>query len=359
MKQGRSITDLAAEIQRQAATKVDMVAPTGAINLFVPEGTKDVRMSFRNGDPVPGGYEIAPLAHRQMGERLGIPAKYYEKMLSSAPDLLVSNVRRWFDDEPEKRLVRVLDGRVRAFLSDRYQRIDNIHVAETALPALMGVPGVEIVSCEVTPHKLYIKAVTHAVRAEVRSKRVGDIVEAGVIISNSEVGLGAVNVNPFFNFLACLNGMIRAKAGMRSAHVGTKLDGDDDLALLLADDTKAILDRGVMLKVRDVIAAAMDEVRFKEAIEVLQGTTAQKLRGDPAEAVVVLANEFVLNDVQRVSVLRHLIEGADLSRYGLIQAVTATAENQEDYDEATRLEALGGRLLDLPAQQWEKIAEAA
>ena len=42
-----------------------------------------------------------------------------------------------------------------------------------AIPILAGTPGIEIVSSEITERKLYIKAVTHAVRAEVKSRRVG------------------------------------------------------------------------------------------------------------------------------------------------------------------------------------------
>ena len=40
--------------------------------------------------------------------------------------------------------------------------------------------------------------------------------------------------------------------------------------------------------------------------------------------------------------LRHLIEGGDLSAYGLVNAVTHFAQDVDDYDRATEFEALGG-----------------
>lgn len=48
--------------------------------------------------------DIADTAHRQIGTRLGIPAKYYGKMLTEHPDLLVTNVNAWFEREPTERM---------------------------------------------------------------------------------------------------------------------------------------------------------------------------------------------------------------------------------------------------------------
>jgi hypothetical protein len=337
MKTGKTLSQLAAEIERQAAAKVDYVADTR--NLEMINTAEGAQLAMQNGTL--HTMQVGPLAHRQIGERLGIPAKYYDRMLADAPDLLMSNVNNWFKQEPEKRLIRTLDGRARAFLSDRYQRIDNHHVAEIALPALLNVDGLEIMSAEITESRLYIKAVTHSITGKVESRRVGDLVEAGVMISNSEVGLGAVNVMPFFNFLVCTNGMVRNKEGMRSAH------------------TRAVLDRGVLLKVRDAIAAAMNEVNFNEAIQLMNAATTQQINGDPVKAIEVLSNDFGIDKGERTGILRHLIEGGDLSRYGLMNAVTRTAADLESYDRATEFETLGGRILDLPAANWSRIAEAA
>jgi hypothetical protein len=91
----------------------------------------------------------------------------------------------------------------------------------------------------------------------------------------------------------------------------------------------------------------------------MQQQTQQVVRGDPAKAIEVLADDFGMSDGERSSVLRHLIEGGDLSRYGLMNAVTRTAEDLESYDRATEFETMGGRVLDLPKAQWERVAEAA
>ena len=66
-----------------------------------------------------------------------------------------------------------------------------------------------------------------------------------------------------------------------------------------------------------------------------------------------------MNDSERAGVLRHLIAEADLSGYGLVNAVTHYSQEVEDYDRATEFEALGGRLIELPAAEWKGLAEAA
>ena len=59
------------------------------------------------------------VAHRQIAARLEIPAKYYDRMRTEAPQMLAKNVNHWLHAQPETRMIRTLDGNVRAFLSDR------------------------------------------------------------------------------------------------------------------------------------------------------------------------------------------------------------------------------------------------
>ena len=77
---------------------------------------------------------------------------------------------------------------------------------------------------------------------------------------------------------------------MRSSHIGTKFDGDENLAELLADDTRAVLDRGVLLKVRDVIAASLSQTRFDEALAKMQSQTSQLIVGGQLQVVLGVAS---------------------------------------------------------------------
>ena len=357
MKQGKTLIELATEIERQSQTKRDMVADTRKLELvpiFDTTGNRAV-MEVKNGSVE--RFPIQPLAHKQIAERTGIPSKYYERMLANEPQLLATNVNTWFLKNPEKRMVRTLDGAMRSFNSDRYQRLDNFEVMSTALPILMNTKGIEVVSAEVTPSRMYIKWVNTSVTGEIKSKRVGDIVQAGGILGNSEVGLGSLFVSPFAHFLACLNGMKR-EGGYRRAHLGKQIE-DSEQVHFLTDETKLAEDHAVLLKVRDFITAATDEASFRGWIDQMQGATTQKIEGDPVSAVEVLSQQFGFAKEEQSSVLRHLIEGADLSRYGLMNAVTRTAADLESYDRASEFEAAGGTILTLPASDWKRIAVAA
>ena len=69
-------------------------------------------------------------------------------------------------------------------------------------------------------------------------------------------------------------------------------------------------------------------------------------------------SQFGLHEDERASVLRHLIEGADLSLWGLSNAITATAQTVASYDRATELESIGGRCFSLTGSEIKEIVTA-
>ena len=253
-------------------------------------------------------------------------------------------------------MVRTLDGKVRAFLSDRYQRIENEEIAQTVLPILLEQEGVQVVSSSITESRMYIKAVFSKVQGEVKR---GDVVQAGVVISNSEVGLGAVKIEPLVYRLVCLNGLIVPDAKFSAHHLGGRVSAGDGVFEMLTDETIKADDRAILLKVRDVVRGSFDQVRFQGTLDAMRNTTEQRMEGNPAEAVKVLAKRHQLNEFEEGGILRHLIEGGDVTKWGLLNAVTRTAQDVESYDRATELESLGGVILNMPANDWKPIAIAA
>ncbi len=359
MRQGKDIVALATELQRRSEAKVDFVAPTKKVHLepeFSEDGTATQKLIVENGED--HRYDLTQHTHRQLGTWAKVPAKYYDRMLAEAPQLLTDNVNHWLAKSDTNRMVRTLDGTARAFLSDRYRRIDNEDIAEQVLPILLDSGNFsEIISTEVTDSRLYIKALFPKVENEIT---VGDAVQAGVVISNSEIGLGSLKVEPMIYRLVCTNGMISQDHGLSRYHVGRKVAGDGDNAFeVFRDETIKADDAALMMKLHDIVKACSDPKVFESIVakmrEATEGARVQK----PVEAVEVLAKSFSLNDGEKGSVLEQLIRGGDYSRYGMLNAVTATANDHESYDRATELESMGGKILDLPRKDWEVIAEAA
>jgi hypothetical protein len=349
MLKGLSLTELAQRIEGLKSDKKDFIADTSGVTMLDGTATGTKPQLAVEGQ---GEFAIQPLAHSQIGARLNIPAKYYDKMLVESPTLLANNVNHWFRANPEKRMIRTIKGSNRAFLSNRYQRIENEEIASVALPILMNIPNVNIVSCEVTEKRMYIQAVSPRVEGEVKK---GDVVQAGVVISNSEVGCGAVSVSPMIYRLVCLNGMVCADGKFRAYHVGRNVE---DNAALWAEDTQKADDRAVLLKVRDMIGAAVDAIHFQKRIEKMSGLTQLRIEGNPAAAVEVLGAKIGATQEETGGILRALIEGGDLSAWGVLNAVTAQAHTAKDYDRSVEFEAAGGNLLELPASQWREVLEA-
>lgn len=113
------------------------------------------------------------------------------------------------------------------------------------------------------------------------------------------------------------------------------------------------------LRVRDVVEMAVSESTLRLVGEKLRRTKEMPLTGDPVAAVEVLAQRQGLTETERAGVLRSLIEGGDLSGFGLVNAVTHFPQQVADYDRATELEALGGRLVECPASDWKSLGVEA
>ena len=193
MKKGITIQEAAKEIMRQSQAKADYLVNAVNLHMETCDGAPALRLLDNSGIDRVEPLDILTTAHRQMGSYLNIPWKYYERMLQDNIDLLAQNVNTWLQQGAEQRMIRTIDGQVRAFLSNRYRRIDNIDIARITLPIIQEMPDAIYESCNLSDDYMYIKVVNPRLTAEVVP---GDIVQAGVVISNSETGQGAVCVQP-------------------------------------------------------------------------------------------------------------------------------------------------------------------
>jgi len=357
VKTGMTLNELAAEVTRQSEVKADYAVDTRRLQME-PFGGGGVAMRILGEGQVDAvePLDVNILAHRQLGTHLKIPAPYYDRMLTSAPDLLAHNVNSWFQREPSRRMVRTLDGTARAFLSDRYRRIDHMEILQAALPIIMEMPDVRVESCEITESRLYIKAINPRLQTEVVT---GDIVQAGIMISNSEVGLGSVTVQPLIFRLVCLNGMVVNDAKTRKNHVGRAGSADENF-LLYSDDTLKADDRAFLMKVRDTVRAAVDEAKFSQVVGMMREAKNATMNTADIPGVVKLASrDYGLTESEENGVLGRLIEGQDISLYGLVNALTRHSQDVDSYDRATELESISYTMLSMDRRQWNRLNSMA
>ena len=272
------------------------------------------------------------------------------------PELLAENVNAWFADRDQSYMIRSMDygnGRVaRALLSDRYRRIDNMEIASAVLPLFAGQADMQVMSCEVTENRMYLKIVNKRLEMDVVP---GDTVQGGVIISNSEVGLGAVSVQPLLYRLVCTNGMVVNDLGERRTHVGRAAKAVEDSFTLYSDEALIAEDKAFLLKLRDITMAAIEETRFGMVVERLRESTQVKITGRVQDVIVLTGKTYGLNQPEQDGILNYLIQGGDLSQYGLSNAITRASQDVESYDRATALEGIGWQVATMPIQQWKEI----
>jgi hypothetical protein len=349
MKTGRTLQEMAAELDRQSKAKRDFVVSAGAMRMENGAEIFSLARSLDGGTREAEPFGMSDLFHRQMGASLGIPAKYYDKMRAEYPDLLVQNVNGWFERAPSRHTIRTLDGTARAFLSDRYRRIDNYDIAKAALPVIGEMQDARVESCEVTDNRMYVKVVNPRLEAEVSK---GDIVQAGIMISNSEVGLGSVTVMPLVYRLVCLNGMIVNDCGQRKYHIGREVEESWEL---FSDAALEAEDNAFMLKLADIVRTAVDEAKFGMVVDKLRQAAQIRITGHVPEVVELTARQYGFTKTEETDILQHLISGGDLSLYGLSGAVTRASQDAADYDRATALESVGWQIATMPADTWRAV----
>ena len=347
MKTGRSLTELCAELDYQNEMKEDFVVDTSALKLEDDGLTLRIQSDRET--------ELLPLAQRQVGERLGIPYKYFNRMASEAPELLATNVNHWFERNPERRMLRMMAGETRAFLSDRYLRRDNYDLMQFILPTLKEIGGLQVASCEVTDHKLYLKMTTPRIQEEIRE---GDIVQAGLVVSNSEVGLGAFKVQPLVLRLVCMNGMIANDHSINKYHIGRRITVEEEVQQLYTDETLRADDEAFWLKCRDIVKASMNDETFSIIVQQLARASEIPVEIPASEAVQRLSKKYTFNQNEQDNVLASLLVENDLTMYGLSNAVTRASKEIPSYDRATELEAVGGQIITLKDSEWKELAVA-
>lgn len=353
MKTGRTLNELVAELERQHGAKADFIAPAKGMRMQEDGSTFEINhLQTREKQE----FNASNILHRQIGSTLNIPAKYYDLMREEKPDLLARNVNAWFGDLDNNFMVRSFqfpdESIGRALLSAQYRRIDNLLVAEGVLPMFAGTDQFEVMSCEVTERKMYIKIVNHKLQKAVKP---GDVVEGGVVITNSEVGMGAVSVQPFVNRLVCTNGMVVNEMGDRKTHVGRVVQPIEGSMQILSTETIEAEDKAFILRLRDATKVAFNDAMFDRVVRKLQQSEGQKLTGDPGEVVRLAGKVYDINGKEQTGILRHLVEGGDLSKYGLANAITRTSADIKDYDRATDFEEIGWKAATMDDGLWAQV----
>jgi hypothetical protein len=328
-------------------------------------------------------FNLTRNATRQLCETLNIPVRYLDYLRSPSEDGSVTipndlarhtlaELLAHAGKSGQKLLIRQLDGRVRAVLSSRYRVLDNQDLFFCAAETFAQV-GAELHSARLGEDKFELFAFAPGISGSVRTDRTfdpgdgwasrwhgndGDVHNAAVRVSNSETGLGGMNVRPAILRKICQNYNIWGRT-ISQIHLGRNRG---EVGLIYGEDTLASESTTIWLKVRDAIRTTFDPVKFKTYIETLNEATQVVIPEAKIEkAVEVVVGEYEISDERKLEILRNLLQSGDRTQYGITQAVTAAAHKLDAaglVEEASALEDAGGDLVQLPGSKFLSLVGA-
>lgn len=364
MHNGMTLQEMLTEVVRHNETKKDFVANTAEHMAMVPMPNAgfdhDIAIVLSRPESAElERFEITENFHHQVASRLKIPSKYYFRLLDDHRELLLKNVNDLFKREPAIRMTRTLDGKARAFLSQQFRRVDNEQILEATLPVIRNDFDTEILATYVDENRMKFKCLfngdDHAIDLNPEGR--ADIVRTGFEMGNSEVGKGSFYIRGFFYRNRCLNGCVFGtddSVNFRQIHVGSKLGVDE--GMLLSNETMRLEDELIVSAAKDVLTAiSTPDYAQKMGAKLRQLKERAPVKNAHA-AVEAITKELRLSDTCSKGVLESFIKDQDYTQWGMVNAVTAQANVEPDFVQASHLEEMGNKIINLPANSWTRIA---
>lgn len=367
----QKISEIFAELERQAANFKDYIVATKSMTLEADDQCGIV-LKFAIGKR---SFKL-PMNRRawlQLAQWLGIPTNslFYKRLRWGSTEISKrtserGSARFWptwvrmvndhFKIIATKKLVRTLANRdnewyVRALLSDRYRIIPNDQLFMSVADKIKAI-GAEFWDARLSEDTFYVYAVAPGISAQIRTDRpfdfnkrwigdAGDVVNAAIMLRNSETGQGGCEVCPAIVTRVTGAYFVRQNA-LSVRHVGTKHAMD----ALLSPETIKKKNSLVYDEVRDYCERTFDEDEFQKFVDRINTATQDEIQ-DSVQAAEAVRCVYELSDARKNSIVNWLIESGDKSRYGLACAVAREAHDNEHLgaDEAVALEQVSTDIL--------------
>jgi hypothetical protein len=362
MKQGQTIDEVLETIRTQAQRERDFIAPQKALQFAHTTAPGELHLQ------VGGDYlHCNDVFLGQAQEAAGIPKKYFDRCMEKSPDLAAYNLNHWFEKSPDNKLVRTFRagdpfaqlGTARALLSPSYDRTwGHAPMAAALQLALEDLKDVQFVSCRITDNKMYMKALLPWLTMDFKSAKVGDAVTGGFQFDNSETGGGRGRLAFFLEIKMCNNGMTMPDFGLSKVHRGKKETTIGELQINYANDTLLARRAALTGELRDTLKQMCTMDTLAKVKAQIEGVSSVEL-ADPMGSIKMLGSSYELTEAETKLVEQEFVKGGDITRWGLVQALTAASAKVDSYDRASELEQLGGKIITLPATEWQVLDKAA
>ena len=282
---------VAETIRQDDRCKWDRTLPASAISI----GDSGTLVAINGGDTA-DAWTLSDLATSQLCGRLDIPFAYYRRLPAEMKATVANfDLRRLGE---RQFLVRGKASHVRAVLSAEYIAYDNRQIAET-------VAG--LVTSDAIHIKTFVLEETHCFVKLISEELVDPTsgLKAGIMIGNSEVGMGSVSVEPFVFRKACTNDLvIKTEKAFRHAHVHF---------------TQTELTRRMAEGIGDAFLEA------SQALDAFLKTRAEPIL-DPLATIRKIAADRKMSQKLTDQVVARYVTEPEPNRFGVINAFTGAAQ---------------------------------
>jgi hypothetical protein len=276
-------------------------------------------LEFLNGDGAANSYALSEVAAGQMCQKFGIPVKYYRRL----PDEMKATVANYDIGRlnGNSYLLRGKGEWIRAFLSAEYVAYNNSEIAQPA-ESLLRSGALYVKSFVLEETHMFLKIISEDIR-DVESG-----LKAGIMIGNSEVGMGSVSVEPFVFRKPCTNDLIVSQEkSFRHAHIHLT-------AYELTRRIAEAVSEGFSL------ASSMLDAFLKTREEPIE---------DPVETIRKIAEARQFSQKLTDEVVSSYLTEPEANRFGLINAFTNAAQKLGPL-QRIEMERFAGTLLEAPLQ---------
>lgn len=313
--------------------KVDFVQPASSLRMSEYSGELYTPQYFQDNETMAKAGVMGDWAQGQFFSRLGMPSRYFKKLMEEGQYSLVANHANHFLAKSEGHLM--IRGRetgneiyVRGILSSEYTPFDYTDLIDV-FDKILGQTSqsYEITNYALSDGSFHMKIVfprlTSVVGRTVNNEE--DAIRVGIHVANSEVGKRMVVVEPMLWRLVCSNGLmgwVPQGNMLRQRH-----------RWLTADEMygRVVQAVGGALKIGS------------DAIDMIKASRQKEIQ-NPLEVIEELAKDNNFSQGLSDSIKSAWAEEPEYSAYGVVNAFTRAARDL-DADSRMDLEIFAGKIM--------------
>lgn len=386
MRQGLDLPNLVSELEYLHENRRDFLVNTKAIKILPPlvdsEGAiqRAAEIQFKRPNDKPIRFPMTPHMLTQIANHTGVSVRLIDGILTKGTcrehQALCDLISVRLQENEAIRMIRTQsrffeEPVARAFVSDRYREIDHWPLAQAIIPILNIHPHLKLLSAGVTDTHMYLKIVSTlpemsqniGTTFNTAGKEVGDILQFGVMIVNSEVGASSVRITPFMYRLACTNGAVvhDVLSQIKKNHIGAKVSGESGEDVTQSGMRDNGINTTFLAAVEVTINNALkDATLAKKIADRFKTSKKDTILGDADAVMAAIGKTYQLTQNEVKTMTIYLNKNGDMNRFGVINAVTQYAARNKTatYDRVTEIESVGGSILNMSKNLWKQFAVA-